>query len=64
MSTTAEGQEAVDVGARAAMRGSASLSQLPRSPVGSTTWQELRARSALNLGAKAGRSPGAAPHSG
>ena len=45
-------------------RGSASLSQLPRSPVGSTTWQELRARSALNLGAKAGRSPGAAPHSG
>ena len=45
---------------RAAMRGSASLSQLPRSPVGSTTWQELRARSALNLGAKAGRSPGAA----
>ena len=44
------------------MRGSASLSQLPRSPVGSTTWQELRARSALNLGAKA--SPGAAPHSG
>ena len=102
MSTTAEGQEAVDVGARHQRRRASSelLEQQlppgapqrrarrgsvvaggtspaaraddaggddatePRSPVGSTTWQELRARSALNLGAKAGRSPGAAPHSG
>ena len=61
---TPHGAWALESPPRTAMRGSASLSQLPRSPVGSTTWQELRARSALNLGAKAGRSLGAAPHSG